>query len=189
MASLEKTVRLLWKLPERECQYCAQDLLEKRCAELTLEQIPLLEFMITTKPWWDTVDFIATKLVGPLLREQYPAAKWKVGEWLDSGNLWLARTTLLFQLRHKQDTNVTLLAKAIKSTARSNQFFIQKAIGWALREYAKTDPAWVLDYVERTALSPLSKKEALKNLRKGAAAEPDAGAESPVVEDDAPTLP
>jgi 3-methyladenine DNA glycosylase AlkD len=76
LSSLERNARLLWKLPERECQHCAQELLEKRVSELTLDQIPLLEFMITHKSRWDTVDFIATKLIGPLLQREVQATKW-----------------------------------------------------------------------------------------------------------------
>ena len=99
-----------------------------------------------------------------LLQKEVQATKWKTGEWLDSGNIWLARTAILFQLTYKEDTDTGLLEKAVKKTAVSDQFFIQKAIGWALREYAKTDPEWVCEFVDRTRMSRLSRREALKHL-------------------------
>ena len=82
-----------------------------------------------------------------------------------SGNIWLQRTAILFQLKYKQETDTTLLASTIRQLCHTDEFFLNKAIGWALREYGKTHPDWVLDFTEKTVLHPLSRREGLRIIR------------------------
>lgn len=154
----------LWSEPERELHYCGQELLEKRSRMLAREDLPLIEHLITHQSWWDTVDFLADKLAGGILRQDRDELVPATARWLDSENLWLQRTAIICQLKWKEETNRDVLVHAIERTRHSTEFFLRKAIGWALREYAKTDPDWVRDFVDRTELSSLSRREALKHL-------------------------
>ena len=122
--------------------------------------------MIVNKSWWDTVDYIAVKLVGKHF-ENFPELIPKhIKTWNSSGNLWLNRTAILFQLQYKKKTDINLLFDIIEKQAGSREFFIQKAIGWVLREYSKTDENAVRKFVMQTNLSSLSKREALKWLNR-----------------------
>lgn len=161
---LRKVVRLLWEQDHRELQHNGMELLHLRGKELTLDDLPLLEHIITTKSWWDTVDFVAYRLVGGLLARHPDEEGIIARRFSDSGNLWLIRTSILFQLLRKGQTNLALLAEMIDAHRSHPDFFIRKAIGWALRDYAKTDPDWVKQFVSDSELSPLSQREALKNL-------------------------
>jgi 3-methyladenine DNA glycosylase AlkD len=154
----------LWREPERELHYCALDLLERHAKSLGPEDFPRLESLVTSQSWWDSVDVLAPKVMGAILARHPEWLPEKIGEWLDSGDLWLQRTALLCQMKWKARTDVEQLARAIEATSESSEFFLRKAIGWALREYAKTDPDWVRDFVDRAALSGLSRREALKHL-------------------------
>ncbi|MFC4776021.1 DNA alkylation repair protein [Paenibacillus sp. GCM10023252] len=159
-------IQLLWELPEREYAVFATDLLIKLRKKLGPEHMGLIEYCITTKSWWDTVDAIASHVVGymfanfPNLREEYAE------KWICSDNLWLNRTVILHQLSYKQKTDEVRLYESILIHAGSLEFFHQKAIGWALREYAKTNPDSVLSFVREyeKVLKPLSRREALKHL-------------------------
>jgi len=128
------------------------------------EHLPLLEELITTKSWWDTVDALAVHVVGEVLK-RHPAhiASWNE-RWIESDDLWLNRTAILFQNRWKQETDQALLFANIDRHALHKDFFIRKAIGWALRELGKTNPGAVLDFVRSRKLSPLSEREALRGL-------------------------
>ena len=162
---LQEVIRQLWAMPYREYQYTALEFLTKRLRFLTPDTIPLLESLITTKSWWDTVDGLAANQVGgviarfPHIRDQY------IGRWRGQENIWLRRTTLLFQLRYKEQTDADLLYALIKDNLADKEFFIQKAIGWALREYSKSSPTAVQQFVAQTDLSPLAHREALKWMR------------------------
>jgi len=159
-------IKDLWSLPEREFHYCALDLLRKIEKKSPSDFIDLYEYLIINKSWWDTVDLIAGKLVSshflryPDLRNKY------VRKWVDSGNIWLQRTALLFQLHYKKKTDLPLLFSIIERLKDSPEFFIRKAIGWILREYSKTDSQLVQDYLKKTKLSSLSEREALKIIKK-----------------------
>lgn len=121
--------------------------------------------MITHQSWWDTVDFIATKLLGAYFKT-YPEEKEKyVNKWLKSNNIWLQRSALLFQLKYKTDLDTVLLSCTITSLLGSKEFFINKAIGWVLREYSKSNPEWVIDFVNENHLTALSKREALRLVK------------------------
>jgi len=161
---LPVVVAELWTLPEREYQYAAMQLLEKRRKLLNSESLELLERLIVTKAWWDTVDLLASKAVGGLLLRHPELIGAAVARWMASGDMWLQRTALLFQLKYKQRTDTGLLFDCIRRLAGSREFFIRKAIGWALREYAKTDAAAVRAFVAAIELSPLSVREALKRI-------------------------
>ncbi len=161
---LHKIVKHFWNKAEREYQYFAQELAQKYLKQFEPQDIELFEYMITHKSWWDTVDVIAVKLVGVLLEKSPEKIKEYVSKWISSGNIWLQRTAILFQLKYKNDLDTELLREIILKLKDTNEFFINKAIGWILREYAKTNPQWVIDFTEKTKLSNLSKREALRNI-------------------------
>ncbi len=164
ITELKQISRELWELPEREFQYCAVGMLQLYKNKIDASFIELYEQFIITKSWWDTVDGIAANLVGSLF-EKYPEMiKSHTEKWQTSGNMWLQRTALLFQLNYKADTDVELMFDLIRCNLGSKEFFINKAIGWILRQYSKTDARAVIDFVEKTDLAPLSKREALKWL-------------------------
>lgn len=165
LADLEKILRELWQLPEREYQYSALTLLGKLEKELPPEFVGVLEYLIVTKSWWDTVDTLAGHAVATHFRRFPLVRDATIACWRASDNFWLRRTTLLFQLSYKVNTNVDLLFSLIRENLDSDEFFIQKAIGWALREYSKTDATAVTQFVAATPLAPLSAREALKWLK------------------------
>jgi 3-methyladenine DNA glycosylase AlkD len=154
----------LWALPEREYQYVAQGLLEKHVKKAEPDHIELLEQLIITKSWWDTVDLIASKLVGGHFTRFPEMIVPYTERWIASDNLWLRRTAILFQLSYKTRTDEELLFRYIEYCAEEKEFFIRKSIGWALREYAKTNADAVRRFAANTELSPLSRREALKRI-------------------------
>lgn len=165
LEKLDVILRELWSLPQREFQYTALGLMSKLETKVDENFITTIEYLITTKSWWDTVDTLAGHAVGshfkcfPKVREKY------LKKWRKSDDFWLRRTTLLFQLGYKKDTDFDLLCELIKENLGSDEFFINKAIGWALRQYAHTNPAPVKKFVKATKeLNPLSRREALKNI-------------------------
>ncbi|WP_369166105.1 DNA alkylation repair protein [Streptomyces sp. AFD10] len=154
-----------WRLPEREYQYFAADYLRRYANRCTSGFLPVLHHLVTTVPWWDTVDVLAAHVAGPLVAADAATVR-VMDRWIDDPSLWAARTALLHQLRYKEATDADRLFGYCLRRADHPDFFVRKAIGWALREYARTDPAAVRDFVEgaRDRLSPLSAREALKNL-------------------------
>jgi 3-methyladenine DNA glycosylase AlkD len=154
----------LFAMPEREFQYVAMDYV-KLAKKSWDKRVPALcEQWVGQDSWWDVVDNLAPQILGPYFL-QFPGERdvW-IQRWMDSGNFWLQRFCLVFSLGYKDKTDIVLLAKTIQALSGSKEFFIQKAIGWALRQYARTDPEWVMDFVANNALAPLSKREALKHL-------------------------
>jgi 3-methyladenine DNA glycosylase AlkD len=139
----------------------------KRAAQFQIPAaMPLYEEMIVTGAWWDFVDEIASRRVGPIL-QNYPGPMGKkMLSWSRSENFWKRRTSILCQLGFKRSTNLDLLYACIEPSLDSKEFFLRKAIGWALRQYAWTDPAEIRAYVRRNKerLSSLSQREALKNI-------------------------
>jgi len=155
----------LYNLPEREYQYAAFALIEKMRKHLTTKDFPTLLQLIETKSWWDSVDSIAPHFVGQLVKLDRDYGKKIMLEWSLSDNMWTNRSAILHQLKFKHETDTNLLFEIIKQHSNSKEFFIQKAIGWSLREYAKTNPDLVKVFVEEHSLKPLSKREALKHLK------------------------
>jgi 3-methyladenine DNA glycosylase AlkD len=165
ITDLDPILRDLWSLPQREFQYVAVGLLGRCDKQIPAKFIKTIEYLIVTKSWWDTVDSIAGGTVGvhfnrfPEVREKY-LSKWRASE-----NFWLRRTTILFQLNYKKETDFELLCDIIHENLGSKEFFINKAIGWSLRQYARIDPKAVKKFVNVTKeLNPLSRREALKHL-------------------------
>jgi 3-methyladenine DNA glycosylase AlkD len=152
-----------WALPEREYQYFACGLLRRHARVCSAGFVATARFLVVTRPWWDTVDALAAHLVGPLV-SAHPALVSTMDEWAVEGDKWLVRAAILHQLRYKERTDAARLFRYCTRQAGHPDFFIRKAIGWALREYAKTDPAAVRAYVAGHRLAPLSRQEALKNL-------------------------
>ena len=161
-AQLMALAQLLWQQREREYHYCAIDLLARSQQKLTASAMPELEMLITTHSWWDSIDGIASNIVGPLaLRESAVLAR--LDQLVSDENLWLRRTAILYQLSYKSATDETRLFHACLSNAADPDFFIRKAIGWVLRQYARVAPQAVRDFVaaQQARLSPLSQREAL----------------------------
>ena len=158
--------RELWELPEREHQYNALDILRRQQKKLGPDFVPTLEWLVTTKSWWDTVDALASNTAGTIFANYAEARDTAVQRWRFVENIWLRRTTLLFQLKYRDKTDVPLLFSLIEENLEDKEFFIQKAIGWSLREYSKTDETAVRDFVARTDLSPFAEREALKWLKR-----------------------
>ena len=124
----------------------------------------LCEQLIIQKSGWDTVDHLAINVAGPLCRNHPALIKTHIHEWRHAADSWLRRSAILFQLKYKNKTDADLLFDIIRDQAEDDEFFIRKAIGWALREYAKTEPDRVRAFVDDTSLKPLSRREALKHI-------------------------
>jgi 3-methyladenine DNA glycosylase AlkD len=162
---LERIARACWELPEREYQYFAVDLLGRYARRLEPGFLDTVHHLVTTKSWWDTVDALASNVAGPIVAA-HPEAVADMEDWLVDENMWLARTAIIHQLTYKEGTDTARLFRYCLARADHKDFFIRKAIGWALRQYAWTDPAAVREFVTAHAaeLSPLSVREATKNL-------------------------
>ena len=158
-------VLTLWRGAEhREERYVALDViaLPRYRAFRTMDALPLYEELIVTGAWWDLVDPVATRRLAELWPDVVPVLR----EWSAGDDLWLRRSAILAQVHRKADTDFALLAELIEPNRGDREFFIRKAIGWALRERAKSDPEWVRVFVAAHAdrLSPLSRREATKHL-------------------------
>jgi 3-methyladenine DNA glycosylase AlkD len=148
----------------REERYAATELTGLPMANGRLELLPLCVEMIVTGAWWDHVDAVSQRIGALLLahRETMPPM---VLSWSRDPDRWLRRTSIICQLAFKQRTDVDLLTAVIVPNLADPDFFIRKAIGWALRQYARTDPGWVRGFVHgHPEMSPLSRREALKHL-------------------------
>lgn len=158
----------LWHKEQREFHYTACDIAEKYLILASSQTIPFFEKMVRTKSWWDTVDKIASNLLGPTIL-RYPKSKLIMDDWIRDSNIWIRRSALLFQLRYKEKTDEEVLFKYCRQTMHEKEFFIQKAIGWALREYSKTSPRSVINFIDkyRSKLSSLSTREGSKIILKG----------------------
>ncbi len=157
-------VKELWNLPERELQIVAIDYCVKNVKQMERDDIYLLRDMITQKSWWDTVDAIASNLVGPLCLKYEDLQNEFIEAWSTDEHLWLRRTSIIYQLGYKAKTDEQALYTYIKRNADSKEFFIQKAIGWALRQYSKTNPESVRQFIETHELAKLSVREGSKYI-------------------------
>ena len=160
-----ESVELCWQKPQREYQYIACAYLVKMKKFTTLADLPKLKKLVITKSWWETVDTLVKVFTDLYL--SYPSEMTPIMlTWSEDSNLWVKRVALEFQLLLKKQTDTELLAKIIINNLGSDEFFINKAIGWALRDYSKTDPKWVAGFIAtyRNELSALSIREGSKYL-------------------------
>ncbi len=155
-------VEACYAKPQREFHYLAVDYVLLVKDKLAPEDIAHIESLITRNSWWDTVDMYNIPL--GVMFVKYPQIKETIARWMTSPNMWLRRMSILFQLHLKDGTDTGFLAAAIESNLGSREFFINKAIGWALREYSKTDSEWVRAFMASHALAPLSVREAGKYI-------------------------
>jgi 3-methyladenine DNA glycosylase AlkD len=163
----EATVRILWDgASYREERYAAIDVCDHRSARTWQDAatVPLYEHLIVSGAWWDHVDAVAIHLVGPILRAAPDTVTPTIERWVSAGDRWLRRSAIIVQNGAKGATDTELLAEAIDANLDDGDFFIRKGIGWALREYAKTNADWVRAFVAARELSPLSRREATKHL-------------------------
>ena len=155
----------LYALPQRELHLTANEIFDRQLRKKYLKNdIALVERLITENSWWDTVDFIAKQILGNYLTMYPEMVEKTITRFSNVDNMWLNRSAIIFQLGYKHNTNEELLFKQCMAHKESNEFFIQKAIGWALREYGKTNPQSVLNFVNSTSLKPLSHREAIRNI-------------------------
>jgi len=165
-ADYRQAVVALWSQPHREERYLAIDYACAFPRYITVSSIPLYRRMIVEGAWWDFVDAIAIHLVGEVLLNQRDATTPKVAGWIDDPNLWLRRSSIIAQVGHKEATDTDLLFDACRRRMPETEFFIRKAIGWALRDYARTNPTAVRTFAvaHRSEMSGLSFREATKHL-------------------------
>lgn len=164
-----KDVLAIWRGAEfREERYAAIELSGDRRARpfQRMDALPMYEEMIVTGAWWDFVDALATKRLGDILRNEPAPMRKAMRAWSRSDDMWKRRSAILCQVTFRKDTDLDLLFALIEPSLSSKEFFLRKAIGWALRSYAWTDERPIVRYVEanRARLSPLSVREALKNV-------------------------
>ena len=162
----EKLVVALWALPHREEKYLAQGVAVRHNQFVVAQSLPLFSQMITEGAWWDFVDETATHMVRHLIIS-YADDTWPtVDTWIHNEDMWLRRSAIICQVGAKEHTDAERLLRFCEQRAFEEEFFIRKAIGWSLREYAKTDPESVADFAisHREQLSRLSFREAIKHI-------------------------
>ena len=164
---LKEWLLILWEQEYREYQlYAIMDLIKYKQLLVNQEMISfIINQLVLKKSWWDTVDCIASTVIGGYYINRFDELTMNIPSLIQHENMWVNRTAILIQLKYKEKCNVTLLDLSIQPHLQSNEFFIQKSIGWMLREYGKTNPNWVKSYVENNNLKPLSRREALKHLK------------------------
>ena len=157
-------VNKCWENKYREFQYVAADYLKNMKDKLTIDDIPRFKQLILKKSWWDTIDNL-DMTIGALALKDSNVNKILL-EWSIDENIWLRRIAIDHQLLRKEKTNTELLEKILKNNLGQAEFFINKAIGWALRDYSKTNPEWVKNFIEKNKekMAKLSIREASKYL-------------------------
>lgn len=168
--SISATERYLiaWKLfneKEREFHYAALALLEMGAKKAPVSAIGFYKELLMRNSWWDSVDMIASNLCGAFFKQHPHLLVPITEEWRRSHDMWVRRSSLLHQLKFKELTNERLLFETIDILKHEQEFFLEKAIGWSLREYSKTNPDAVKSYIETTELRPLSRREGLRWLK------------------------
>lgn len=159
---LESAVRQLWALPHREYHYLAMDLMVKNNKFIPSLNFDFFNFLVENNSWWDSVDTICSKVIGPYYLFHTGKYKKDLEQWWKSNDFWKRRACIIFQLNYKEKTDLKFLESRILENNTSSEFFLQKAIGWALRQYTRTDSQWVIDFVSKHELKPLSKREAIR---------------------------
>lgn len=160
---LTRVIKSAWSKPNREVHYSALDILYKTVKTHDSKRIRLIEYLLLKNSWWDTVDSLAKHtsfffLTHPELKSSI------IKKWMDSGNFWLQRVCIIHQLWYKDKTDFALIKELINRLKDSDEFFIQKGIGWALREYSKVNPKAVSEFIKSTPLKPLSIREGSKYI-------------------------
>ena len=153
-----------WQAEEREFQYVAADYLRKVRRLLTVADLPRVRGLAVTKPWWDTVDSLDAT-VGSVVAQSAEGRE-LILKWARDESMWVRRLAIDHQLQRKESTDVELLSSIIEANLGSGEFFIDKAVGWALRDYSKTDPEWVRAFIaeHRQGMAALAVREASKYL-------------------------
>lgn len=165
LEQLFQIINYLYQKEEREYQNVAIDMCEANVNRLSFEEIQDYSQFIQLKSWWDTVD--AWRKIYGLYIKRVPEDKEKMFYYFyQHENMWMRRVSITLQLMEKEKTDVKLLEKAIMFDRETNEFFIQKAIGWSLRQYSKVNPNWVMEFTAEKELLPFAKKEALKQINK-----------------------
>lgn len=159
-----KFVHLCWGKPYREAQYIAVEYILQHEKQLLDTDIKAIQHLITEKSWWDTVDSLDS--VAGTIVQKFPVLKDAMRQWSTAESIWLRRASINFQQKYKEKTDTALLEEIICNNLGTNEFFINKAIGWSLRDYSKVNPIWVRSFLERykDGLSALSVREASKYL-------------------------
>lgn len=154
-----------WSEDYRDWQYIAIDAMRKYLKKMDASYLNFTINLIEKKSWWDTVDLLASNIIGPLL-SRYPEGKdARISEWITSGHMWVERTAIIHQLKYKNDTDAALLSALIEIKKDDKAFFIQKSIGWSLRQLSRHKPGEVLNILEQhPELSTLAQREARKYL-------------------------
>ena len=161
----QEFIQLLWDDPHRECQYIATDLMGTIKKKLGVDWIDFLEQLIITKSWWDTVDFLAPNLLGNIFSRHVEIGHKYTDRWIESDNIWLQRSALIYQLRCKDKVDFERLTRYILLRKDSKEFFVQKAAGWALRQYSKFEPDKVRFFLDtNNDLAKLTVREGSKYL-------------------------
>lgn len=160
---LEEFVHWCWDNPYREVHYSCMELIAQE-KHPKPERLKLYKWMVLHRSWWDSVDFIAPTLMGKLFQLYPDLIEEQSQGFVDSGELWLQRSALIFQLKYKTEIDLALLFKYCEALATHPDFFIRKAIGWSLRQAARIYPNEIRDFVGKTTLSNLSVREALKHI-------------------------
>jgi len=156
----------LWACDERECQYAAVDLLVKFSGRIEPAQEPQVAALVVQKSWWDSIDPLATHVYADLARRA-PTLLPVLDAYAQHANLWLRRVAILYQLQFGANTDLARLDTALRANLQHPDFFIRKAMGWALRQYARTDPAWVKGWLvqQGEAVPALTRREARKHFQ------------------------
>ena len=152
-----------FELPEREFQYLAITYMDIVKDLFSVDDMDRIEKLIITKSWWDSVDSIAP-IVGYICAKFSEVRDLYLEKWIYADNIWLIRVSILFQLKYKEKTDTEFLGKAILNNSDTKEFFVDKAIGWALREYSKTNKEWVRSFINNNTLSKLSVREGSKYI-------------------------
>lgn len=158
-------IREMWDKDQREIHYVAIDWLNSwKKSIIQKEDIIHLEWLITNHSWWDSVDAIASNYLGEYFKKFPQECKETIEDWRNSDNMWLNRSCLIYQLKYKDEVDFELLKSLIKQYQPNNEFFIQKAIGWALRQYSKFNPEAVRAFINEINLQGLAKREGAKYI-------------------------
>ena len=163
---LHEIISTLYALPEREYDYLAMEIAGIFKKKWDKNDLKTIEFMMRTNAWWDSIDFIASHLMGFYLTKFFELKDELNDRYINDKSMWVRRVAILFQLKYKKETNTNILNNNILKCANETEFFIEKAIGWILREYSKTDAIWVRSFISKHQLRPLSTQEGLKWLNK-----------------------